>query len=163
MVKVEFTGSVEEVKKEIREFIEANCSEEINSTQKAIGEALDNTKSKVEEKKEGTKKVEEAPAQKLPIAPAKKEEAPTQKLPTAPAKKEEAPVEVATPLPTKTAEYTAADLQKIAAAWVNKDIADNRTVLVNLLSSFGVKAITVLPKEKYGAFIQELKNLGADV
>ena len=138
MVKVEFTGSVEEVKKEIREFIEANCTEVINSTEKAISKALDNARavekstSKVEEKKEKIKKVE-------------------------------APVEVATPLPTKTAEYTAADLQKIAAAWVNKDIDNNRTVLVNLLSSFGVKAITVLPKENYGAFVQELKNLGADV
>ena len=154
MVKVEFTGSVEEVKKEIREFIEANCTEVVNSTEKAINKALDNARalekanSNVEEKKEEVKKVEEAP---------------TQKLPTAPAKKEEAPVEVATPLPTKTAEYTAADLQKIAAAWVNKDINNNRTTLVNLLASFGVKAITVLPKEKYGAFVQELKKLGADV
>ncbi len=148
MVKVEFTGSVEEVKKEIREFIEANCTEVINSTEIAMARAIEKATSKVEEKKEVFKKVEEVP---------------TTKLPTAPAKKEEAPVEVATPLPTKTAEYTAADLQKIAAAWVNKDIDNNRTVLVNLLSSFGVKAITVLPKEKYGAFIQELKNLGADV
>ena len=154
MVKVEFTGSVEEVKKEIREFIEVNCTEVISDTEKAINKVASNVKTEekttvnVEEKKEEVKKVEEAP---------------TQKLPTAPAKKEEAPVEVATPLPTKTAEYTAADLQKIAAAWVNKDIDNNRTVLVNLLSSFGVKAITVLPKEKYGAFIQELKNLGADV
>ena len=154
MVKVEFTGSVEEVKKEIREFIEANCTEVVNSTEKAINKAASNVKTEekttvnVEEKKEEVKKVEEAP---------------TQMLPTAPAKKEEAPVEVATPLPTKTAEYTAADLQKIAAAWVNKDINNNRTVLVNLLASFGVKAITVLPKEKYGAFVQELKNLGADV
>ena len=154
MVKVEFTGSVEEVKKEIREFIEVNCTEVISDTEKAINKATSNVKTEekttvnVEEKKEEIKKVEEAP---------------TQKLPTAPAKKEEAPVEVATPLPTKTAEYTAADLQKIAAAWVNKDIDNNRTVLVNLLSSFGVKAITVLPKEKYGAFIQELKKLGADV
>ena len=154
MVKVEFTGSVEEVKKEIREFIEVNCTEVISDTEKAINKATSNVKTEekttvnVEEKKEEIKKVEEAP---------------TQKLPTAPAKKVEAPVEVATPLPTKTAEYTAADLQKIAAAWVNKDINNNRTVLVNLLSSFGVKAITVLPKEKYGAFIQELKKLGADV
>ena len=154
MVKVEFTGSVEEVKKEIREFIEANCTEVVNSTEKAINKAASNVKTEekttvnVEEKKEEVKKVEEAP---------------TQKLPTAPAKKVEAPVEVATPLPTKTAEYTAADLQKIAAAWVNKDRENNRPVLVNLLSNFGVKAITVLPKENYGAFIQELKKLGADV
>ena len=155
MVKVEFTGSVEEVKKEIREFIEVSSgvtTEGLTTSIKANLEKETKVEEKatvkVEEKKTPTKKVEEVPAQKLP---------------TAPAKKEEAPVEVATPLPTKTAEYTAADLQKIAAAWVNKDIDNNRTVLVNLLSSFGVKAITFLPKEKYGAFVQELKKLGADV
>nr|DAS75330.1 MAG TPA: hypothetical protein [Caudoviricetes sp.] len=148
MVKVEFTGSVEEVKKEIREFIEANCSEVINSTEKAIGEALGKAKSKTEEKKESVKKVEETP---------------NQKLPTAPAKKEEAPVAVATPLPTKTAEYTADDLQRIAATWVAKDVVNNRKAMKELLAKFGVKAITVLPQESYGAFVQELKNLGVDI
>ena len=152
MVKVEFTGSVEEVKKEIREFIEANGTEVIISTQKAIGEALNNAKSKTEEKKEekkeSVKKVEETPNQKLPIAPAKKEEA---------------PVAVATPLPTKTAEYTADDLQRIAAAWVAKDIENNRKAMKDLLGKFGVKAITFLPQESYGAFVQELKNLGVDI
>lgn len=148
MVKVEFTGSVEEVKKEIREFIEANCTEVIISTQKAIGEALVNAKSKTEEKKESVEKVEDTPAQKLPIASAKKEEA---------------PVAVATPLPTKTAEYTADDLQRIAAAWVAKDIENNRKAMKDLLGKFGVKAITVLPQESYGAFVQELKNLGVDI
>lgn len=148
MVKVEFTGSVEEVKKEIREFIEANCTEVLISTHKAIGEALVNTKSKTEEKKESVKKVEDAPTQKLPLAPAKKEEA---------------PVAVATPLPTKTAEYTADDLQNIAAAWVAKDVVNNRKAMKDLLGKFGVKAITVLPQESYGAFVQELKNLGVDI
>lgn len=148
MVKVEFTGSVEEVKKEIREFIEANCTEVLISTQKAIGEALDNAKSKTEEKKESVKKVEDTPNQNLPIAPAKKEEA---------------SVAVATPLPTKTAEYTADDLQRIAAAWVAKDIENNRKAMKDLLAKFGVKAITVLPQESYGAFVQELKNLGVDI
>lgn len=148
MVKVEFTGSVEEVKKEIREFIEANCTEVIINTEKAIGEALDKPNSKVEETKEVAKKVEEAPAQKLPIVPAKKEEA---------------PVAVATPLPTKTAEYTADDLQRIAAAWVEKDTVNNRKTMRELLAKFGVNAITVLPQESYGAFVQELKNLGVDI
>ena len=148
MVKVEFTGSVEEVKKEIREFIEANCTEVIINTQKAVGEALDKAKSKTEEKKESVEKVEETPTQKLPIVPAKKEEA---------------PVAVATPLPTKTAEYTADDLQRIAAAWVAKDIENNRKAMKDLLGKFGVKAITVLPQESYGAFVQELKNLGVDI
>ncbi len=148
MVKVEFTGSVEEVKKEIREFIEANCTEVIINTRKAVGEALDKAKSKTEEKKESVEKVEDAPTQKLPIAPAKKEEA---------------PVAVATPLPTKTAEYTANDLQNIAAAWVAKDTVNNRKTMRELLAKFGVNAISVLPQESYGAFVQELKNLGVDI
>lgn len=155
MVKVEFTGSVEEVSKEILDFVRGNyinLAENIalpkSDTQKAIGEALDNAKSKTEEKKESVKKVEETPNQKLPIAPAKKEEA---------------PVAVATPLPTKTAEYTADDLQRIAAAWVAKDIENNRKAMKDLLGKFGVKAITVLPQESYGAFVQELKNLGVDI
>lgn len=156
MVKVEFTGSVEEVKKEIREFIEVNSTGvTIEGLATSIKENLE-AETKVEEK--STVKVEK---KKEPVK--KVEEAPTQKLPTAPTKQEVTPAEVPTPLPTKTAEYTAQDLQKIAAAWVNKDIDNNRVALVNLLSSFGVKAITFLPKEKYGAFVQELKNLGADV
>ena len=147
MVKVEFTGSVEEVKKEIREFIEANYTEVINNTQKEIKRAIANASAKTEEKKEPVKQVEDAPTQKLPIAPAK----------------EEAPIAVATPLPTKTAEYTADDLQRIAAAWVAKDIENNRKTMKDLLGKFGVKAITVLPQESYGAFVQELKNLGVDI
>lgn len=144
MVKVEFTGSVEEVKKEIREFIEANYTEVINNTQKEIKRAIDNASAK----KEAVKNVEDAPTKKLPIASAKKEEA---------------PVAVATPLPTKTAEYTADDLQRIAAAWVEKDAVNNRKAMRELLAKFGVKAITVLPQESYGAFVQELKNLGVDI
>ena len=148
MVKVEFTGSVEEVKKEIREFIETNYTEVINNTQKAIGEAIDNASAKKEEKKNEIKKVEETP---------------NLKLPTALAKKVEAPVAVATPLPTKTAEYTADDLQRIAAAWIAKDIVNNRKTMKDLLGKFGVNAITVMPQESYGAFVQELKNLGVDI
>lgn len=147
MVKVEFTGSVEEVKKEIREFIEANCTEVINSTEIAMARAIEKATSKVEETKEVAKKVEKAPTAKLPTAPAK----------------EEAPTTVATPLPTKTAEYTADDLQKIAAAWVAKDVENNRKAMKELLAKFGVKAITVLPQESYGAFVHELKNLGVDI
>lgn len=151
MVKVEFTGSVEEVSKEILDFVRGNyinLAENIalpkSDTEKAIKRAIDNASAK----KEAVKNVEEAPAQKLPIAPAKKEEA---------------PVAVATPLPTKTAEYTADDLQRIAAAWIAKDIENNRKTMKDLLGKFGVKAITVLSQESYGAFVQELKNLGVDI
>lgn len=161
MLKIEFTGSVEEVSKELLDFVRGNyinLSENIalpkSDTEKAISvakdihRALEKATSKTEESKESVEKVEDAPAQKLPIAPAKKEEA---------------PVAVATPLPTKTAEYTADDLQRIAAAWVAKDIENNRKAMKDLLAKFGVKAITVLPQESYGAFVQGLKNLGVDI
>ena len=139
MVKVEFTGSVEEVKKEINDFIEGFVGVDSITTM---------VKNSVGKKNDTEKKVEETPNQKLPIAPAKKEEAPTA---------------VATPLPTKTAEYTADDLQRIAAAWIAKDIENNRKAMKELLAKFGVKAISVLPQESYGAFVQELKNLGVDI
>lgn len=155
MLKIEFTGSVEEVSKELLDFVRGNyinLAENIalpkSDTEKAISKAIEKATTKVDEKKESVKKVEEAPTQKLPIAPAKKEEA---------------PVAVATPLPTKTAEYTADDLQRIAAAWVAKDIENNRKAMKDLLAKFGVKAITVLPQESYGAFVQGLKNLGVDI
>ena len=161
MVKVEFTGSVEEVSKEILDFVRGNYinlaenialpksdTEKAISVAKDIHRALEKATSKVEEPKEVAKKVEETPNQKLPIAPAKKEEA---------------PVAVATPLPTKTAEYTADDLQNIAAAWVAKDAVNNRKAMKDLLGKFGVKAITFLSQENYGAFVQELKNLGVDI
>ena len=155
MLKIEFTGSVEEVSKEILDFVRGNyinLAENIalpkSDTEKAISKAIEKATTKVEETKGSVKKVEEASVQKLPIAPAKKEEA---------------PVTVATPLPTKTAEYTADDLQKIAAAWVEKDAVNNRKAIKDLLAKFGVKAITVLPKENYGAFVHELKNLGVDI
>ena len=139
MVKVEFTGSVEEVKKEINDFIEGFVGVDSVTTM---------VKNSVRKKNDTEKKVEEAPAPKLP---------------TAPAKKAEATVAVATPLPTKTAEYTADDLQRIAATWVAKDVENNRKAMKELLAKFGVKAITVLPQESYGAFVQELKNLGVDI
>lgn len=139
MVKVEFTGSVEEVKKEINDFIEGFVGVDSITTM---------VKNSVGKKNDTEKKVEETPTQKLPMASAKKEEA---------------PVAVATPLPTKTAEYTADDLQRIAATWVEKDAVNNRKAMRELLGKFGVKAITVLPQESYGAFVQELKNLGVDI
>ena len=155
MLKIEFTGSVEEVSKEMMDFMRLNyisLAENVGSpksgTEKAINRAIEKAISKVEETKEVAKKVEEAPAQKLP---------------TAPTKKEEVPVATASPLPTKTAEYTVDDLQNIAATWVAKDIENNRKAMKELLAKFGVNAIKTLPKESYGAFVQELKNLGVDI
>ncbi len=150
MVKVEFTGSVEEVSKEILDFLRMNyisLSENVGAPKSDTEKAIDKLVDEAVGKKAPTKKVEEAPTTKLPTA----------------AVKEETAVEVPTPLPTKTAEYTAADLQKIAADWISKDNKNHRNTMKELLAKFGVQAITTLPKENYGAFVQELKNLGADV
>lgn len=117
MVKVEFTGSVEEVKKEIREFIEVNSI--------GVGEVKH---VHAEEKTEKTvTKVEKDPAQKLPTAMGEKVVA--------------VPMQAAEPvLPTLTtaagAEYTDADIQRIAGGLIKKNTA-MKEALINTLSNYG--------------------------
>lgn len=65
-------------------------------------------------------------------------------------------------LPTVTIEYTVEDLQRIGASLLQKN-PSNLALLLNTLKNYGVKAVGELPKEHYGAFVQDLKNLGADV
>lgn len=65
-------------------------------------------------------------------------------------------------LPTVTIEYTVEDLQRIGASLLQKN-PSNLALLSNTLKNYGVKAVGELPKEHYGAFVQDLKNLGADV
>lgn len=142
MVKVEFTGSVEEVKKEIIEFIEVNSiGAEVKSVQ--AEEKTEKTVAKIEEKDS---------AQKLPTAMGEKVVA--------------VPMQAAEPvlptLPTAGAEYTNTDIQRIAGGLIKKN-ATLKDTLINTLGNYGVQAITQLPKEHYGAFVQDLIALGADV
>jgi hypothetical protein len=65
-----------------------------------------------------------------------------------------------TSVPTSAHSYT---MEQLAVAATQLVDAGRRTELVSLLSSFGVQALTALPKEQYGAFATQLRTLGAKI
>lgn len=92
------------------------------------------------------------------------------------------PAQVTQATPAQTAvpvEAPAAPVQDIPAAvptlqvtYTQEDLALAATQLVDagklqqiqeLLAKFGVQALTLLPKEQYGAFAAELRNMGAKI
>lgn len=151
MVKVEFHGTVEEVRKEMNEFAGSWQApvEDAEFIARAVGD---------------TPVVEEP--KKTTVEPVKKETS-AQNWTTCGCKevpKTGAPAPVDPVVPTvpvaPVTEYTFADIQRIAAPLVHQG---KSAELINALGNFGVKAITELQQDQFGAFIQELKNLGADV
>jgi hypothetical protein len=71
------------------------------------------------------------------------------------------PLPAQTPIvPTSTQNYT---MEQLAVAATQLVDAGRRTELVGLLSSFGVQALTALPKEQYGTFATQLRALGAKI
>ncbi|XGU46634.1 hypothetical protein ACEXAJ_09865 [Fusobacterium necrophorum subsp. funduliforme] len=151
MVKVEFHGTVEEVKNEMVEFVGSWQApiEDAEFISRAVGDIP-----VVEELKKTT------------VEPVKKETS-AQNWTTCDCKevpKTEAPAPAAPVVPTvpvaPATEYSFADIQRIAAPLVQQG---KSTELINVLGNFGAKAITELQQDQFGAFVQELKNLGADV
>lgn len=65
-----------------------------------------------------------------------------------------------TQIPTGTQSYT---MDQLAVAATQLVDAGRRNDLVNLLSSFGVQALTSLPKEQYGNFATQLRAMGARI
>lgn len=63
-------------------------------------------------------------------------------------------------VPTSAPTYT---MEQLAVAATQLVDAGRRAELVNLLNTFGVQALTVLPKEQYGAFATQLRALGAKI
>ncbi|UTW68639.1 hypothetical protein KHA80_14140 [Anaerobacillus sp. HL2] len=49
------------------------------------------------------------------------------------------------------------------SCYIIKVDAGKREALVQLLQSFGVQALTALPKEQYGAFATKLREMGAKI
>ncbi|WHH58448.1 hypothetical protein [Petroclostridium sp. X23] len=92
--------------------------------------------------------------------------APTPIAPTPPvpvsAPVQSAPAQTLAPaaVPTSTQAYTMEQLAVTATQLVD---AGRRTDLVGLLNSFGVQALTALPKDQYGAFATKLRELGAKI
>ncbi len=63
-------------------------------------------------------------------------------------------------VPTTVQEYT---IDQLAVAATQLMDAGKRTELVGLLSTFGVQALTSLPKEQFGNFATKLRELGARI
>lgn len=84
----------------------------------------------------------------------------TQYAPPAGTYQPEQPAPVATAVPTTVQAYT---MEHLAVAATQLMDAGRRTELVGLLSSFGVQALTALPKEQYGAFATQLRAMGAKI
>ncbi|EHO21602.1 hypothetical protein IX325_000714 [Fusobacterium necrophorum subsp. funduliforme] len=154
MVKVEFHGTMEEVKNEMKEFVGSwqASVEDVEFIAGVVG---------------STPVVEEVPKTETPKVDPVKEKIPTGNWTTCDCKevpKTEAPAPAAPVVPTvpvaPATEYSFADIQRIAAPLVQQG---KSTELINVLGNFGAKAITELQQDQFGAFVQELKNLGADV
>ncbi len=80
-----------------------------------------------------------------------------------------APVQITDPIlvgapapavPVTTQTYT---LDQLAQAATQLMDAGRRNELIALLSSYGVQALTALPKEQYGAFATQLRAMGARI
>lgn len=63
-------------------------------------------------------------------------------------------------VPTSAPAYTFDQLAVAATQLVD---AGRREEVLQLLNSFGVQALTALPKEQYGAFATKLRELGAKI
>lgn len=71
-----------------------------------------------------------------------------------------APAEPTPAVPTTEVSY---DINQLAVAATGLVDAGKRDQLLALLSKFGVQALTMLPKDQYGAFATELRALGANI
>jgi pyruvate-formate lyase len=70
------------------------------------------------------------------------------------------PLNQVSAVPTSIQTYT---MEQLAVAATQLVDAGRRTDLIGLLQSFGVQALTALPKEQYGAFSTKLRTLGAKI
>lgn len=80
--------------------------------------------------------------------------------PATPAEKTESQETVPAQVPTSAPTYTLADLQKAAGELVN---AGKSNILLGVLKEFGVAALTMLPKEKYGEFASKIREFGGNI
>ena len=145
MLKMEFSGTVKEVMDEVKEFVG------MSDTKIVVQEMKVDDVGKLKEKINGKAKeiVESTPT--LPTATVNEQV------------REEKPAPVLPTIPTKAVEYTIEDLQKIVKGLLDKDMSKREDLQKLLNEGYDLKTILDLPVESYGAFIQDLKGLGADV
>ena len=93
--------------------------------------------------------------QQQPVAPQYQQ--PVQNVvPEIPAQQQAAPQAV----PTSAPSYTMDQIAVASTRLMEKGLRDE---LLQLLSSFGVQALTSLPQEQYGAFATKLREMGANI
>lgn len=100
-----------------------------------------------------------APVQQPPTQQAPMQQAPVQQPPIQQAPVQQAPVQQQV-VPTSAPGYT---MDQLAVAATQLMDAGKRADLLQLLASFGVNALTALPKEQYGAFATKLREMGAKI
>ena len=96
----------------------------------------------------------------IPTTPSYPQTQPTLQFPPAQQQPMYPPQAAPPPIPTSTQTYSQDQLAVAATQLVD---AGRRTELVSLLSSFGVQALTSLPKEQYGDFATHLRAMGAKI
>ncbi len=97
-----------------------------------------------------------APAQAQLQQPVQPAQLAQQVQPAQPAIAQQPPANVPTSAPT-------CNLEQLAVAATPLIDAGRQAELVDLLSQFGVQALTQLPKERYGEFATALRGLGAKI
>lgn len=145
MLKMEFCGTVKEVMDEVKEFVGLSDTKIVVQEMKV--DDVGKLKEKIDEKAKEV--VESTPT--LPTATVNEQV------------REEKPAPVLPTIPTKAVEYKIEDLQKIVKGLLDKDMSKREDLQRLLNEGYGLKTILDLPVESYGAFIQDLKGLGADV
>lgn len=145
MLKMEFSGTVKEVMDEVKEFVGLSDTKIVVQEMKV--DDVGKLKEKIDEKAKEV--VESTPT--LPTATVNEQV------------REEKPAPVLPTIPTKAVEYKIEDLQKIVKGLLDKDMSKREDLQKLLNEKYGLKTILDLPADSYGAFIQDLKGLGADV
>ncbi|WP_141249028.1 hypothetical protein [Paucisalibacillus globulus] len=98
--------------------------------------------------------VQQAPVQQPVPTQQPPQQAPVQQPPV----QQEVPQQAA--VPTSNPTYS---MDQLAVAATQLMDAGRRDDVVNLITSFGVQALTALPQEQYGAFATRLRELGAKI
>lgn len=104
----------------------------------------------------------QAPAQTVQQTPT--QQVPTQTQPTQQAQQvqtqpQQAPAQ-SQQVPTQAPTYT---MDQLAVAATQLMDSGRQQELLDLLASFGIQALTQLPKDQYGAFATKLRELGAKI
>lgn len=97
----------------------------------------------------------------FPTQPAQGQAPAIPTAPVAPPAQQQAPATAQAPaVPTSTQSYSQEQLAVAATQLMDQG---KQGELINLLQSFGVQALTALPKERYGEFATALRQMGAKI